>query len=94
MKGKGLFLSTFVLVFLAELGDKTQIASFSMAVKHGSLFSVILGGGLALITSTLVAVTLGYKLAANLPKNLLTVVSGILFLATGIYTLVRTLGLI
>lgn len=94
MKGKGLFLSTFVLVFLAELGDKTQIASFSMAVKHGSLFSVILGGGLALVTSSFIAVTLGYKLAAKLPKNLLSIISGVLFLATGIYTLVRSLGLI
>ena len=82
------------LVFIAELGDKTQIASFSMAAKHGSLFSVILGGGTALIASTLIAVTLGYRIAARLPKNLLRVVSGVFFLVAGIYTLIRSLGLI
>jgi hypothetical protein len=38
-----LFFSTFTVVFLAELGDKTQIESFSMAAENGSVLSVIIG---------------------------------------------------
>ncbi len=86
---KGLFISTFFLVFIAELGDKTQIAAFSLAAKHGSMLPVLMGAALALITSTLLAVSAGHFLASKLPKNLLKTISGLLFLLTGIFLLLR-----
>ena len=83
------FLSIFSLVFVAELGDKTQFASFSHAAREGELFSVILGASLAFILTSLLAVVFGHKLARHLPKRLMKIISGLLFLATGVVLLVR-----
>lgn len=83
-----LFFSIFILVFIAELGDKTQIASFSMAAKNGSIVSVMIGASLALTAATLLAVLFGHLLAEFLPKKLLKVISGSLFLVTGVVILV------
>jgi putative Ca2+/H+ antiporter (TMEM165/GDT1 family) len=83
-----LFLSTFVIVFLAELGDKTQIAGFSIAAERGNVLSVIIGAGLALTAATLVAVLAGHLIARYVPKKALKIISGLLFLATGTVMLV------
>lgn len=91
---KGLFISTFVLVFVAELGDKTQVAAFSLAAKHGTIFPVLLGASLALVVSTLLAVSAGHFLASKLPKQFLKRVSGLIFLLTGVYLLLRAFGLL
>ena len=86
---KGLFISTFALVFVAELGDKPQIAAFSLAAKHGYILPVLAGASLALIVSTLLAVSVGHFLASKLPKQILKKISGILFLLTGCFLLLR-----
>jgi len=86
---KSLFISTFLLVFVAEIGDKTQIAAFSLAARHGAIVSVIIGGSLALVLSTLAAVVLGKFLASHLPRNIIRIISGIMFIAAGVFTLVR-----
>lgn len=91
-KARGIFISTFFLVFVAELGDKTQIAAFSLAAKHGGLVSVAAGASLALIVSTLLAVTAGHVLASRLPKHLLKTLSGILFIVTGVVLLLRSIA--
>jgi putative Ca2+/H+ antiporter (TMEM165/GDT1 family) len=83
-----LFFSTFAIVFLAELGDKTQIASFSIAADKGNVLSVVIGAVLALTAATLVAVVAGHLIARLVPKKGLKIVSGLLFLATGTYLLV------
>lgn len=91
---KSLFISTFLLVFIAEIGDKTQIAAFSMAARHGAIVSVIIGGSLALVLSTLAAVILGKFLASRLPRNSIRIVSGIIFIAAGVITLIRMFDLL
>lgn len=84
------FLSTFIVVFLAELGDKTQIAAFSLAAKHGDLLSVSIGAALALIGSSLLAVLFGHRLANVLPERVLRIASGLLFLGTGVWLAFKT----
>lgn len=86
-----IFVSTFLLVFFAELGDKSQIASFSLATKDGKTVSVIIGAVLALACTSVIAVFLGYKISQYLSKRAMKIGSGILFLATGGYILVKTL---
>jgi putative Ca2+/H+ antiporter (TMEM165/GDT1 family) len=83
-----LFFSTFLIVFLAELGDKTQIASFSIAAESGNMFSTVLGASAALTASTLLAVAAGHLIARYVPKRALKIASGLLFLATGAVLLV------
>jgi putative Ca2+/H+ antiporter (TMEM165/GDT1 family) len=86
-----LFFSTFFIVFIAEMGDKTQIASFSLAADKGNMLSVIIGAGLALTTATLVAVLAGHLIARYIPKKALKIVSGLLFIGTGVVLLVSRL---
>jgi len=87
-----LFFSTFFLIFLAELGDKTQIASFSMAAGSGKVVSVMIGASLALIASTLFAVLFGQLITKIINRKVLKIVSSLLFIITGFYLLYRILS--
>jgi putative Ca2+/H+ antiporter (TMEM165/GDT1 family) len=65
------FGSTFTTVFLAEMGDKTQIATLLMTAQSDRPLQVFLGAATALATTSLVGVWLGCQLAARLsPKTL------------------------
>lgn len=55
----GVWLSTFITIFLAEMGDKTQLATMLMAAQSRSPLNVLLGAGTALIATSLVGVLLG-----------------------------------
>jgi putative Ca2+/H+ antiporter (TMEM165/GDT1 family) len=91
IRKKNIFIYTFILIFMAELGDKTQIATFSLSAQSGKAVSVIIGAASALITSSLLAVLLGNKLASVLPQRVLNVISALLFIGTGVFMAVRAL---
>jgi len=83
-------LSSFVLVFLAELGDKTQLAVFGLACESSSPWAVLLGAGIALLLSTPIAVILGSLFTRLLPPHLLHLVhyvAGGLFIIAGIWVI-------
>lgn len=80
-----------MLVFFAELGDKTQIASFSLAARYSPVAPVIIGASAAFICSSLLAVYLGHKISTIVPQKRIKLVCGILFILTGIYMLIRNL---
>ncbi len=83
--------AAFGLVFLAELGDKTQLAILTMATDRKPL-SVFLGASLALLTSTAVAVALGALAKGFLPEGALRwvrYVAGALFIGFGAWTILR-----
>ncbi len=83
-------LSTFVLVFLAELGDKTQLAVFNLAIESRSPWAVFLGAGSALLLSTAIAVGLGTIAVRVIPPGftrLLHYVAGVLFILVGVWTI-------
>ncbi|MBW1979943.1 MAG: TMEM165/GDT1 family protein [Deltaproteobacteria bacterium] len=81
-------LTTFGLIFLAELGDKTQFAALCLAADNKSRLSVFIGASLALVTSALLAVLLGALVARCFPPHVVKTVAGILFIAMGIFMLV------
>jgi putative Ca2+/H+ antiporter (TMEM165/GDT1 family) len=79
----------FASVFLAELGDKTQLATLTFAATPGaSRLGVFLAAAAALATSTLLAVLVGEKLGEWIAPNQLTRAAGLLFVAIGIWMLV------
>ncbi|KMQ49806.1 hypothetical protein CHISP_3270 [Chitinispirillum alkaliphilum] len=82
-----LFFSTFALIFLAELGDKTQLASMAASAGTKSPWSVFAGAASALVVSTLVAVLVGSFLQRVAPKHLIQGVAAVLFLIFGIILL-------
>ncbi len=82
-----LFASTFVLIFLAELGDKTQLATFCLAAKDGSRISVFLGAAGALFLTSLIAVGCGFVVGNLIPQQYLRLGAGFIFLIFGILML-------
>ena len=79
------FLATFSTVFLAELGDKTQLAALLLSAQSGRPVIVFLGASLALICYRLVGVLLGRWLARFIPAQLLERLAGILMVALGLW---------
>jgi putative Ca2+/H+ antiporter (TMEM165/GDT1 family) len=79
-----LLLTTFATIFLAELGDKTQIATLSFASAGTSRWAVFAGASLALISTSAVAVVFGEALGRVIPPLLLRRIAGGLFVLLGI----------
>ncbi len=83
-----LLLTTFGLVFLAELGDKTQLATFCLAADAGSCkTTVFIGSASALVLSSLIAVLLGDSVTRFVPENYINIGAGIFFVTVGFWIL-------
>lgn len=78
-----LFASTFAAIFLAELGDKTQLATLSLA-SGGSRWMVFAGAALALVTTTALAVLAGEAVSRVIPPIWIRRGAGALFLVLGL----------
>jgi len=85
----GVFGATFILFFLAEIGDKTQIATVALAARFDSIFWVTAGTTLGMLLANVPAVFIGDKLAHKLPIALIHKISAFIFLAIGIFTIVQ-----
>ncbi len=76
----GVFLTTTLLFFLAEMGDKTQITTLLLASKIGSVPAVVTGTTLGMLIADVPAVFLGDKLSAKLPLKYLRWGSALIFI--------------
>ncbi|QPF32021.1 TMEM165/GDT1 family protein [Acinetobacter lwoffii] len=85
----GVFGATFILFFLAEIGDKTQIATVALAARFDSVFWVMLGTTLGMMLANAPAVFLGDKLANRLPISLIHKIGAAIFLVIGVATLTQ-----
>ena len=83
----GVFGTTFVSFFVAEIGDKTQIATVALAAQYQSLFWVVVGTTLGMMIANVPAVYAGDKLAHKLPIGLIHKIAAVIFAAFGIATL-------
>ena len=82
------FATVFATVFLAELGDKTQLATLLFAARDGMpLFVVFAAASLALVASAGLAVLVGSALTSVVSPRALAYVAGAGFIAIGIWTL-------
>ena len=81
--------SVFTMIFLAELGDKTQLATFACAAYERSKISVFIGSSLALILASLMATVLGAYLAQHLPQSYISKGAGALFIVIGVFYIVK-----
>jgi putative Ca2+/H+ antiporter (TMEM165/GDT1 family) len=77
------FWVTFGTIFLAEMGDKTQLAALTMAADTHLPLSVFLGACTALVAATLLGVTVGSMMAHWVPEGLLKKVAGATFILIG-----------
>ena len=81
----GIVIASFSTIFLAELGDKTQLATLILSAQSGRPLIIFIGAALALISTSLLGVLLGRWIANNLPRQRFTLVSGVIMISLGIY---------
>ena len=83
-------ISSLGLVLLMELGDKTMLTTMCLSAQYRRPKLVLLATMAALATSSAMAVILGFILSATLSIEIITYISGIMFLSLGIFTLARS----
>lgn len=79
-----LLLSTFVTVFLAELGDKTQLATVAISGTSDRPLAVFLGSSSALVIASLIGAVAGGSLSAIIPADWLQLLASVGFLVIGL----------
>jgi putative Ca2+/H+ antiporter (TMEM165/GDT1 family) len=83
----GVFGTTLLTFFLAEMGDKTQIATIALAAQYQAFFMVVIGTTLGMMIANVPAVLMGEKIAHRIPVRLIHLIAALIFLALGIAVL-------
>ena len=83
----GVFGATLITFFLAEMGDKTQIATVAMAAHYANPVLVVIGTTLGMLIADVPAVFVGDKLAAKIPMRLVHSIAAAIFAVLGVATL-------
>ncbi|MBX9849621.1 MAG: TMEM165/GDT1 family protein [Rhodocyclaceae bacterium] len=85
----GAFVTTTIAFFLAEMGDKTQLATVALGARYEeAIVAVIFGTTFGMMLANVPAVLIGQKLADRLPLNIIRKVAATLFVLTGIATII------
>jgi len=82
----GVFGTTLIAFFLAEMGDKTQVATVALAAKYPALVPVVAGTTLGMMIANVPAVLLGDRIAHKMPTRLVHIVAAGVFALLGILT--------
>ncbi len=82
-----IFLTTFGIMFLAEIGDKTQLAVISLSSRYRSPWIVFAGAAVAMVAATAFGVAIGRFIPVLLGENVVRIVSGGLFVLFGVLIL-------
>ena len=83
----GVFGTTLIAFFLAEMGDKTQIATVALAAQYQSLISVVAGTTLGMMLANVPAVLMGDRIAHKMPVRLVHAIAAAIFTVLGVMTL-------
>jgi putative Ca2+/H+ antiporter (TMEM165/GDT1 family) len=83
----GVFMATFIAFFLAEMGDKTQVATVALAASYAALLPVVLGTTLGMMIANVPAVLLGNRIADRIPVRAVHAVAALIFAALGVAVL-------
>lgn len=81
------FITAFMAIFLAELGDKTQLAAISLAAESKKPFSVFLGASTAFMLVTLIAVFFGNAITKLFGEKTIKIAAAVCFIAVGLFLL-------
>ncbi|MCX9155210.1 TMEM165/GDT1 family protein [Niveibacterium sp. 24ML] len=83
----GVFGTTLIAFFLAEMGDKTQIATVALAAQYKSVVAVVAGTTLGMMIANVPAVILGDKIANKIPVRVVHAIAALIFALLGLATL-------
>ncbi len=92
LPARGAFLATLVAFFLAEMGDKTQVATVLIAAKYSPLWEVVLGTTLGMLLANVPVVALGSRFSSRLPLKTARYTAAAVFLALSAWAFWRALG--
>ena len=85
-----IFITTFTTIFIAELGDKTQIATLMLSAESGRPIVVFLGSSLALISSSIVGVLIGKWVSKKISPSKFALSTGTLMILISIFLAYET----
>ena len=85
-----IFITTFTTIFIAELGDKTQIATLMLSAESGKPIIVFLGSSLALISSSIVGVLIGKWISKKVSPSKFALFTGALMILISIFLAYET----
>ncbi|MBI5602827.1 MAG: TMEM165/GDT1 family protein [Deltaproteobacteria bacterium] len=80
--------TTFGMIFLAELGDKTQLATFTFAAESSSRWAVFIGSAGALVLTSLLGVVFGSVVHKLVPPQMIKTGAAVLFIVLGLWMLI------
>ncbi len=80
--------TTFGMIFLAELGDKTQLATFTFAAESSSRWAVFIGSAGALVVTSLLGVVFGSVIHKLVPPQMIKTGAAVLFIVLGLWMLI------
>ena len=83
-----IMFTSFAMIFLAELGDKTQLATFALAAESKTRLAVFIGSATALVLTSLLAVLFGGAITKLIPPNYIKAGAGTLFVVLGLWMLI------
>jgi len=83
----GVFVTTLVVFFLAEMGDKTQVATVALAAQYHAFIAVVAGTTLGMMIANVPAVLAGDKIAHKMPVRLVHALAAAIFAILGVATL-------
>lgn len=84
----GVFGATFVTFFLAEMGDKTQIATVMLAAQYNAFYAVVAGTTLGMMLANAPVVWLGERMTRKIPIKAIHIASAVVFAVLGVLALV------
>lgn len=87
MRKYGAFIATTVLFFIAEIGDKTQVATIVLGAQYTSVVAVTLGTTLGMMVANVPVVLFGGKLMQKLPLDLARYIASAVFIILGVVAL-------
>lgn len=85
----GVFATTVIAFFLAEMGDKTQIATVALAARYDALVAVVIGTTFGMMIANVPAVLLGDVAAKKIPMQLVHGIAALIFAVLGVLTLLN-----
>ncbi len=92
LPARGAFIATTVAFFIAEIGDKTQVATVLLAAKYQPLWEVVVGTTVGMLLANVPVVLLGSRFADRLPLKTARYIAAAVFLGLALWVGVRGLG--
>ena len=92
LPARGAFIATTIAFFIAEIGDKTQVATVLLAAKYPSLLQVVAGTTAGMLLANVPVVALGSRFAAKLPLKAARIAAACVFLLLGLWAAIAGIG--